>query len=471
MDNIIRIRGKWNIKNSGCYDNNRDFPGLLTIKPYYHAVLECSLSSQGSDENDAVLWNVFPEGSDHCAINRITLISGRGVSGTEITLLNNRMVHRERMNPVSGFETDDNDILFLPEIVIDGYNFSSHDEVRFCRVLTVPDDFVNWIGFEHISGEINKKGGLIIYSAGNCTLKICTDENSPDLILLAEYSEEKRLRDIISDLQVIQNILTFFWGKPSFFVSIKGEHEKNPLLSDYCGEKILNKCSIYLNNNRLCNRKLAEYMRYGSFLISFDEINDDLREYLGRWRVFGRNYSPMVKLYFSVVFNPEMYPENVFLSFTECIEIYHRRNENFKDYLISPDEYRERTDKVKRLLGENKVFTKKVRESIINTLKFGNKPNLENRLNDICDFFGEFLEPYIADFGEFSSYVSVNRNYIAHREAKEDFSYADGNELCIYIAKLEMIIYTIFLSECGFDRDFIKDILGRFMGRKTGECF
>ncbi|UUX92959.1 HEPN domain-containing protein [Methanoplanus endosymbiosus] len=468
MDETIKIEGNWQIRKSGGYDINRDFPGLLTVKPYDYAVLECSIFRSGADGIGAD--RVYsPDGSKYCIINRVPLISGRGINGSEITLVNNRMVYKERLHSFPGREDSDSNILFLPEIVIDGYNFKDNDEIKFCRVVLVPDDFVNWVGFGHFSGDGDN--GIIIYSSRDFKIKIkvCGGESEYNLVI--EYPEEKILTDIISDLQVIQNMITFFMNKPAFFISITGEHEKNPYLSDYAGEKIMSSCTIYFNNNRLTNRKFTDYSRYGSFLISFDELEDFSGDIIGRWREFCENYVSMVRLYFSVVFNPEMYTENVFLGFTECIEIYHRKNDYFKDYTTDPEEYKERTDAVKRLLGEKHIFTKKVRESIVNTLKFGNKPNLENRLNDICDHFGVYLEAHIPDFKEFSSAVSVNRNYIAHRDAKEDFSYAEGTELCGFVAKLEMVIYVIFLHECGFEPEFIKIALSRFMKRKALECF
>lgn len=479
MTESIRIEGRWIIYNKSDRDFRFEFSGMLLIRPGNKAVLipdydisddfltifHYVKSGKVSDECN-YSGNITAEFSGMKNIPDIPLITGKGVSGSDITLTENHFltgISSDGIN-LSGNTGDENNGIIVPGIVIDGFRFENCDEITFCTMILFPDDFINWTKYDIYRKDFFKEyEEILIYSSDYFNLSISSfdlsgDKNSAtynNAALIVRYPKEKKMNEITDDLKIIQIFLSFMMDKPSFYWYIKGIHEREPLLSDYAGRKITDICSIYFSDSMLTNRKLIDYSGYGKFIVGFEEIKDNSGIYFSGWLNFFKNYESLTGLYFSVVFNPEMYRENKFLAFVECLEIYHRKSGNFRNYLIEPGEYEERINTVKKVLGENKIFTKKIRESIVNTLKFGNKPNLENRLNDLCYFFRDYLILYIDDYENFSSDVSVNRNYIVHREAKKGFSYADGFELEKLVVLLELLIHLIFLYEAGFDAEFI----------------
>ena len=70
-------------------------------------------------------------------------------------------------------------------------------------------------------------------------------------------------------------------------------------------------------------------------LIAFDEVKDSLGDLIKRWVTYGEKLGDVLDLYFSVIFNPDLYSNHRFLFLAQALERYHAVQ--FGGYREPPD--------------------------------------------------------------------------------------------------------------------------------------
>lgn len=195
--------------------------------------------------------------------------------------------------------------------------------------------------------------------------------------------------------------------------------------------------------------------------ISFDEIREYSPDLLQRWLESEEQFKIPRMLFLSTFFSPQMYLQQVFLNRSQCIEIYSRISNNYRDYLTEPDEYDHRVQEVRFALRWCSDLNKKQYERFISQIKNSNRPSLMNRIDQILKHH-EFIGWIIIDAPpEFAHTIAKNRNYLTHCEKKPEEKYATPQELWDLSQQLGRLFYLCMLDEIGVEQELIMMVMRR----------
>ena len=220
-----------------------------------------------------------------------------------------------------------------------------------------------------------------------------------------------------------------------------------------------NKINIY---SKLFDYTPTEFTRFYSLLYFSDiESKGDIFE---RWFDIYDKYKPLFDIYFTN-FSENITIEYQFLSYTQALEAYMRKNEMFNDYFMDSEKY----EIVKNELNEyvkNSIMESGQKNSWENKIKYGNEVSLRKRLKDLIRYLNEFdIAQKITngDREEFIDNVVNIRNYYTH--------YGHDNKPNTYNVigltfDLKLLIELCILNELNFDKEFIDYTLNRVYERK-----
>lgn len=185
------------------------------------------------------------------------------------------------------------------------------------------------------------------------------------------------------------------------------------------------------------------------------DIVDDFSEVMNNWFKHYEELEPVYNLYFSVQYNSEMYLQNQFLSLTQAIETYHRRE--IGGQYLSDDEFEEFYDDLCEMIPDR--FDESFRDHLEQgTFKYANEYSLRKRLSQLVSEQENILEELPMDIAASVNEIVNTRNYLTHYD--EGISpRADTDELHPLILRLRAILETVLLSNLGIPEDQIVERL------------
>ena len=169
---------------------------------------------------------------------------------------------------------------------------------------------------------------------------------------------------------------------------------------------------------------------------------------------------PVCDLYFSTLYNREMYVQQRFLALAHAIEAYHRAFVGGK--YQSDDEYRKGLQKIlwdaiPKNLGAD------FRASLKNKLKYLHEFSLRKRVQDICAKFASVLKPFLGEATEFAGAVADQRNLLTHPDSTAEGrpKATDWTEVWLKSEQLSLLLEVCLLHELGFNEKAISTLLPR----------
>lgn len=270
-----------------------------------------------------------------------------------------------------------------------------------------------------------------------------------------EPSEEKSLDKYWSIMHHIQNFLTLGVTKPVYPLAIRGITEMNKVIAD--NRSYYPPVEIYYRPSEISEVSKTVFS-HDHMLFTFEDIRDKFEILIKNWFEKANKLESIYNLYFGTLYNPRMYLEQHFLRLIHAIEAYHRQK--FKGNYLPDKDYTQIFKKFEEFIN-NLETDNSFKEALKSRLKYGNEFSLRKRLKDLFEEYQEVLNDFVEDKKMFIDKVVNTRNYLTHYDESLKEKAADVKELYQVIQQLKIIMQICLLSELGFEREKIKDLLSR----------
>ncbi len=447
MTGTVRIHGKWWCPASP----EKTIDGILFLEAGSAAVLE--------------LHGSFHEPSSVDAISRmlddaevvIAVVNGIGLDGNAYTLVGCRLEDEgiNITNPELASQT------YTSDSVFEGCHFSTRNEIAFREVVFRVRGLEEWLDVcgLAVSRERDTADYTITYTnpeTRRFTLPggvACTIRSRPTFPLngrfrmgigqkseiAVDFGTERHIDEILPFLRMVQDFFSFALARPTYFVRLAGLSDRHA-------------ATIHLSRSRLTDATGLQDLSSTGALFTYPAVAERIESVLSGWFVLSERYPTVLQNYFATVENANIYPEHGFLSFCQCIEIYHRQAPQFHDYITDPEVHDERIAVVNDALKADGRLNSDTRRTFVRLLKkFGNRPNLETRVKEIVTFYGSDTSSLVDDPTRFAKEVSVNRNNLTHHDPKPREQYASRRDLAVLSLRLRAILDIVICREIGID--------------------
>lgn len=154
--------------------------------------------------------------------------------------------------------------------------------------------------------------------------------------------------------------------------------------------------------------------------------------------------------------------ETMFLTYSQALEAFIRKNDNFDKFYMSFDEYDRIKDEFYDCMGNMKL-DRDYRRSLKSRIKYGNEYSLRKRLKMLINYLGEYeLINVLNDkyHGKFINYVVDTRNYYTHYGDIGQYK-TSGGELLLLTCDLKLLLELCLLHELKLSSDLINLILSK----------
>ena len=159
-------------------------------------------------------------------------------------------------------------------------------------------------------------------------------------------------------------------------------------------------------------------------------------------------------------FTNESYLEYQFLSYSQALESYLRKNEKYPDNYMEIDDYENIKNQMNDFIGEL-IKNDDHKNSLKNKIKFGNEISLRKRLKELTNDLKNYKSINKIIDGNKNNFISEvvdARNYYTHYDDSSNFK-KNNEKLRILTFKLKILIELIILKELEFDKEFIDNKL------------
>ena len=301
---------------------------------------------------------------------------------------------------------------------------------------------------------------MVSFSIGVSFLDNMESINIVEKGLVKTWSDKELPADEhIQFLKHIQDFLTFAMLKPTLPLRIEGFTDtKIEILSN--GKE--NHVPIGVYYPVAARIPKPSKVHPNDMLFILPTIETKIQDLVQKWIARSEVLQPVYNLYFSTLYNPQVYSELKFLTLAQAVETYHRRV--FGGKYQSDEQYLEGLYRtlVSALPAD---LEKDFRDSLKNgKLRYANEYSFRKRLELLTANVAEtVLLTFIVDGNrqkEFAQKVSDTRNYLTHYSPElKDQSAGTGKEYFELTDKLKVIIEICLLQELGFEVDTIQQLI------------
>ena len=266
-----------------------------------------------------------------------------------------------------------------------------------------------------------------------------------------ESSRPRSFTEFMQVLQHVKNFLCLAFDRTVSFTSLSGlQQEPDGSYNAYDTVDIYGRFDPY--------DLPTEDISPGHFLISFEDIVQNIHEYLPRWLKRYEEYEPTFNLYFAVTANHYMHLEGRFLFLVHGIESLHRRSSS--ETTMPTEEFNSLLDIILEYTPEQQ------KQWLLARLKYANELSLRKRLLQMIAPF-EDLFGTGNDRAAFVNQIVTTRNYLTHYDyGIQNDAVTEPRELLQLYSKLEGLVQLRLLDLLGFDNQHIRRIVGRFLPLK-----
>lgn len=458
MENEISLKGEWWLPDTP----NRKVRGEAVYVPGEGTtlVLEGHLI-KGEGQKFGSVKFINPD-----------LILGFSTSGKEVTL---RKCLQKGMR--QSFFGDVEETTFRATMMMIGCHFLAEELVKF-RGFTVQYANLNyWLNKKGISTEVKdgaflakyqqpedtkiKVGDLAVtFSLGN---SISNDTESVHIVekaFVRTWSDKELAADEhFQFLKRIQDFLTFAMLKPTLPLKIEAFTDSR-IETFPDGKEFHEPVEILYPVHARIPKPPRIYSH--EMLFSLPLVESRIQDIVQKWIAKSDILQPVYDLYFSTLYNPNVYSDFKFLTLAQAVETYHRRVYGGK---YQPDE--QYLDGLYRTLvaAISSDIDKDFRDSLKNgKLRFANEYSLRKRLELLTAHIVEIVPLTFIEDGsrqkEFAQKVSDTRNYLTHYppDLKEKAA-STGKEYYELSDRVKVLIEICILEELGFEAKAIHELV------------
>ncbi len=388
---------------------------------------------------------------------RPEVILGISIEGHRITLLK-----CFQFNPTVNLGTGAKMSNFFAEMVLIGEHFNSVDELRFNVIYAEFPSLNNWV---RISGfDIQRPDPTVTTVTYKRPMPIQAQVNGVRVSLVFEGlphwefprqvtirqrtcieikpHDAKSLDEFLKLVRDIQNFLSLAIAQETRPVKIYGETEKHKMqIKDqmvYPPIRIIVPSWFSSKGSKSPQNPL----------LSFKDIVNRFGLILKNWFTNADPLEPVYGGYFAVIYNPQMYLHQKFLSFLNALESYHRRR--FSNYELPEVDHKKRKDAIVSAVPEH------YRNWLEKKLEYSNELTLRVRLQDLVQKFS-FLQ--FRDTDWFVNKVLNTRNYLTHYDPSKKEGAATNDELLEITHKLKVLIEAVLLTELGLSPTEVQNLV------------
>lgn len=340
---------------------------------------------------------------------------------------------------------DYNSNLHFKEITLRFHNLENWIRNRKNFKMNIQENYKDFTEYEYINIKLKKfEINFILTNLFTSTnISFCIKPNYSIQII---YENLTPIETILKDINIIKKCLTFLMHNETEIkhMACSIDDEFNPI----------NKIEV---QSKFFDRFIEKINSF-DILIEFDEI-ENKQLLVSNWFKITEKYKPLLDIYFMNFVN-ESYTEYQFLSYTQALESYLRKNEKYIDNYMGIEEYEDIKNQMINFIQEL-IKNDDHKNSMKNKIKFGNEISLRKRLknliNDLKDY--EIINKIIdRNKDNFIREVVDARNYYTHYDDSSNFK-KDNEKLHILNFKLKILIELIILKELEFDKEFIDNKL------------
>ncbi|MHC5771578.1 MAG: ApeA N-terminal domain 1-containing protein [Nostoc sp.] len=189
------------------------------------------------------------------------------------------------------------------------------------------------------------------------------------------------------------------------------------------------------------------------FLLRLEDIEQDFSLIMQKWFNFYDDSYDIINLYFSTIYNSNLYAENEFLSLVQALESFHRR------ILNKSSSYTE-SHKV-RLNAIIESAPIEYKDWLTDKLLFSHEPTLVDRLNETINLTNKTVTPLIIDVNIFIKDVKKIRNYLTHYNDPSEADLLNKYDIFRINQVLNFTIKTFLLVQLGCTPEFCQEKISR----------
>lgn len=240
----------------------------------------------------------------------------------------------------------------------------------------------------------------------------------------------------------VRNWYTVAIGLP---VSIDMLEARKVNLTDLDKQKYV---ELFIKDERIFSSK--NVFRIGADLIPFQSEMVQNGQALRNWFKNYELIKPSLQIYIDTLYNKYLYTQNQFLNYVFALEIYHKRKlKNF-----DPAKETGNRTRVERVLSS---VQRKDLEWLKSRLEKQKEPiNLETRLYDLFKLYDYITKPLKLSTRQSIVKIVHTRHRLVHNsERVKPMKLLKDDNMDNAAQKLRIILQAIFLTEMGFDKEFI----------------
>ncbi|MEM3431546.1 MAG: hypothetical protein QW783_03310 [Candidatus Micrarchaeia archaeon] len=398
-DNNFTVKGFWWLPDN----SNDSVSGILEFKQDEGSFLELIGSFRTIDN----FRLIAPE-----------IILGETTDGEPITLYKNFTNRYKLSLPFS-------DITFKTHYIFRGKHFNRSNDIRFSEIFVYFKYLKEWVaytGFEKIEHDYQTKEILIRYKLKEPQSFRINDEMEISIEFVAipsalgliqkeyaikeenfiriKFAQERNLDDCLDKIWKIQNFITLAVSKNVHpkAIELKKDANRYPIKLFYFDK-------LYLGQQ---NKEISPF----DMTLPYPYIKEKLDVYLRNWFIKYREFQTSFDIYFSTLYNSNLYLETQFLNLLTAFGGYYY----------------------------NKTKIKKLEDVLYKTV-------------EEFDFIRGFIDK------EEIKKIIITRNYYAHADESKRTKILRGSELLYFKEVLNICFIIILLQELGLTKDEILEKL------------
>jgi hypothetical protein len=401
------------------------------------------------------------------------IILGLSDEGKRITLLQNRLVGESLRAPEIG------QTRFHPKFVLVGRQFQRLDDVAASGMYVTFDRLNAWsratglrMEYEALQGKPPHKISAIyeepsepeiflfldmkleFVSALHSDFNLITNVDwKPQVWMKVTWPGRRGVPEIVEEIVYrLRNLIAFGVGESTHVSALTIV----PSDKDITDRERLQDVEVYYGTGA-SHREQQSTERY-EMLFHRETLDTDLGRVLAQWFTRSHELEPVYNLYFSTLYQAELYLENQLLNYMQALETYNRRTILAGTYLPK-DVFRRFVKSVFVYVNEHHPeIPSDVQEVFRNSFSFANEFTQKTRLSETLSRLGSIVHLLIPDVKTFVDVAVATRNYLTHYSEQRHRA-SKLRDLYILVQQLRFVLELCLLRELSLTDSQITEIV------------
>jgi len=199
-------------------------------------------------------------------------------------------------------------------------------------------------------------------------------------------------------------------------------------------------------------------LRNDQMFITFKKLSGRFPTAIQTWLNAYEELDDVFDLFFEVMINQKLYPQDIFENIIQSLEAYHRTR--LPDELMEKSMYDLLIPSILSLLQ-----TKEQKDWVKNHKNLGNILSLSQKLLQIFEMF-PYLYHNLDERYKFTEICQTQRNYFAHHSEKLKQNSVENIELFYLTQKLHVLMVSCLFSELQFEENWLETTVMNYARRR-----